>query len=86
MQEYKNLIDTFNGLQEYDKRKEIIHEMQELLTMFQTLNMNKGNKTNLLLHQAMNNYKKENNEDEFLSAIYSYIISTKEQVGQYFEE
>lgn len=86
MQEYKNLIDTFNGLQEYDKRKEIIHEMQELLTMFQTLNMNKGNKTNLLLHQAMNNYKKENNEDEFLSAIYSYIISTKELVGQYFEE
>ena len=86
MQEYKNLIDTFNELQEYDKRKEIMHEMQELLTMFQTLNMNKGNKTNLLLHPAMNNYKKENNEDEFLSAIYSYIISTKELVGQYFEE
>lgn len=86
MQEYNDLIEEFDNLHIEDKRHEIMYEMQELLTVFQSLNMNKGKKVKLLLHPTMNDYKRENNEKEFLNAIYSYIISTKELVGEYFEE
>lgn len=86
MQEYNNLIDAFSELHIEDKRHEIMHEMKELITVFQSLNMNKGKQPSLLLHHAMNDYKSENNENEFLNSIYSYIISTKELVGEYFEE
>lgn len=86
VKEYKHLIDTFDKLHTGDKRKELMNEMQELLTVFQMLNINKGKKPNLLLHPTMNDYKKEHSENEFLNAMYSYVISTKELVGEYFEE
>lgn len=86
VKEYKNLIDTFDKLQTEDKRNEIMHEMKELLTTFQMLNINKGKKPNILLHSSMNDYKKEHSDEQFLNAMYSYVISTKELVGEYFEE
>ena len=86
MQEYNDLIEEFDKLHTGDKRKELMNEMQELITVFQSLNMNKGKKPNLLLHPTMNDFKKEHSENDFLNAMYSYIISTKELVGEYFEE
>ena len=62
MQEYNDLIEEFDNLHIEDKRHEIMYEMQELLTVFQSLNMNKGKKVKLLLHPTMNDYKSENNE------------------------
>ena len=40
----------------------------------------------MLLHHEMNDYKTENNEDDFLNSVYSYVISIKESLGRYLDE
>lgn len=86
MKEYDSLIDSFSELHIKDKRHEVMYELQELMALFQTLNLKNGTNPNVLLHHAMNDYKEEHDENDFLNAIYSTLISTKELVGKYLDK
>lgn len=81
MREYEELIDAFCNLNNEAKRDEIMYEVQELFALFHSLNS--GNNT--LFHTEMNDYEQHVGEDEFLNAVYAYLISTKESIGQYLD-
>lgn len=86
MEEYKVLIDKFCDLNKQKKRNEIKNEIQEVLVLFKKLCEDKGIKNQLLLHTEMNNFENENmTEDEFLNAIYAYIISMENSIGNYLQ-
>ncbi len=86
MEEYKVLIDKFCNLNKQKKRNEIKNEIQEVLVLFKKLCEDKGIKNQLLLHTEMNNFENENmTEDEFLNAIYAYIISMENSIGNYLQ-
>lgn len=87
MEEYKVLIDKFCDLNKQKKRSEIKNEIQEVLVLFKKLCEDNGIKNQLLLHTEMNNFENENmTEDEFLNAIYAYIISMENSIGNYLQK
>lgn len=86
MKEYNEVVDAFCGLTKETKQKEIKKELQELLTVLHALCIEKDTSSNLLLHEEMNDYEKNNSDDEFLNSVYSYILSVKESLGKYFSE
>lgn len=86
MKEYKELIDSFCKLDKKVKHEEINNELQELLSFLHMLCMEKNLDSSILLHHEMNDYEKNNSEDEFLNSVYSYVISIKESLGKYLDE
>lgn len=86
MEEYKNLIDSFCNLQSNEKKTEIRDELQELLMVFHRLCKEKQSDVKILTHPEMNKLDDPNvSDEEFLNAIYSYIISIKESIGKYLD-
>ncbi len=86
MKEYSELINSFCKLEKEIKKDEINSELQELLSVLHMLCIEKGIDSSMLLHHEMNDYKTENNEDDFLNSVYSYVISIKESLGRYLDE
>lgn len=86
MKEYSELINSFCKLEKEIKKDEINSELQELLSVLHMLCIEKGIDNSMLLHHEMNDYKTENNEDDFLNSVYSYVISIKESLGRYLDE
>jgi len=84
MEEYEKLIDSFCQLQNMRKKEEIKNELQEILVLFHKLCCNKNSKDKMLLHSIMNKIEERNySEEDFLNAVYAYIISIKESIGKY---
>ena len=84
MQEYQSLIDNFCQLRKTEKKSEIRDELQELLMIFHRLCMEKQIDNKILTHDEMKKIDDGNvSDDEFLNAIYAYIISIKETIGKY---
>lgn len=86
MKEYSDLINTFCKLEKNIKQEEINTELQELLSVLHMLCMEKGLNSSILLHSEMNDFRKDNSDDEFLNSVYSYILSIKESLGRYLDE
>ena len=84
--DYNNLIEAFSNLNKDKKRKEILEEIQEVLFIFHTLCKEKDENNKLLTNYRMLELnEKEMNEEEFLNALYAYIVSMKDVIGKYFE-
>ena len=86
MKEYSELINSFCKLEKEIKKDEINSEIQELLSVLHMLFIEKGIDSSMLLNHEMNDYKTENNDDDFLNSVYSYVISIKESLGRYLDE
>ena len=86
MREYNEVINSFCKLNTDIKKTEINSELQELLSVLHMLCLEKGLDSSMLLHHEMNDFKNENNEDDFLNSVYSYVISIKESLGRYLDE
>lgn len=85
MNEYRELINSFCELQKDKKKNEIRDELQEILMLFHKLCKEKNINSNILVHEEMKKLQEGYvSEDEFLNAIYAYIISIKENIGMYF--
>ena len=82
MEEYNELVESFSKLNSNTKRDEIMYEVQELFELFHILTG--GNDT--LFTGEMNEYETGLGEEEFLNSIYAYLISTKENIGKYFDK
>ena len=82
MEEYNELIESFSRLDNDIKRDEIMYEVQELFALFHSLTG--GNDT--LFTGEMNEYDTGLGEEEFLNSLYAYLISTKENIGKYFDK
>ncbi len=82
MEEYNELIESFCKLEANTKRDEILYEVQELFALFHTLT----GKEDTLVSSEMTEYESGLGEDEFLNALYAYLISTKENIGKYLDK
>ena len=82
MNEYNNLMETFNELNIKDKRTEINEELKELLDVCGMLLNEKGITDMQLSHPNMNETLET--EDDFLNSTYAYLMSVKENLGRYF--
>lgn len=84
MEEYKSLIDGFCELNKSKKKSEIRDELQEILMVFHRLCKEREIDSKILTHNEMKKIDDEGcSDDEFLNAIYAYIISIKESIGKY---
>ena len=86
MKEYSELVESFCTLDKSTKQIEINSELQELLSLLHVLCLEKNVDASMLLHSEMNDFEKNNSDDEFLNSVYSYIISIKESLGRYLSE
>ena len=81
MQEkYLNYVSAFQKLDEEDKKQEITKNIRELLQLLYTTNNKLFEENNAL--PIINNY---NNEDEYLTHIFTYLISLKEENAKLIE-
>ena len=72
-EKYKNYVESFNGLDIFDKRSIIVENLEELIKLFHKVNVDFNNEHNILPV-----YKESETEDEYLSQLFTYIISLKE--------
>lgn len=79
-QQYINYIAAFKRLSKENKKAEIINHINELKDLIDMINK-KLNTTNQILPIISNS----NNEDEFLTELFTYIISLKEENGKLVE-
>ena len=74
---YNSLINSFKGLTEVDKRKIIIQNIGELLVLLYKTNKTYDAENTLL--PVINDYSDEN---EYLDALFTQIISLKEETAK----
>lgn len=79
-EQYINYIAAFKRLSKENKKNEIINHINELKDLIDMINK-KLNTTNQVLPIISNS----NNEDEFLTELFTYIISLKEENGKLVE-
>jgi len=80
IEKYYNLIDKFNKLDISEKREELISNFNELLLLIATYNKRFNSSNNVL--PILDKYT---NEDEFLNAMFTYMISLKEELAKTIE-
>ena len=72
-EKYRDYIIAFNNLDLEDKRKEVIENLDGLIKLFYKVNIDFNEPTNILPV-----LKSANNEEEYLTKLFSYILTLKE--------
>lgn len=79
--EYVDLIDSFRSLKDEDKKEEILKDINELLSLLYTTN-----KSYDYSNEALPILKNYSDDSEYLDALYSSIISLKEETAKLIEK
>lgn len=81
---FKEYVDAFKQMETFDKRKEIIRNINEVTVMFEML----ATKSNMQVSYLKSNEITElkdgyESEDDYLEALLVYIENAKSILGQY---
>lgn len=72
-EKYRDYVIAFNNLDIEDKRREVIENLERLIKLFHKVNIDFNEPTNILPV-----LKNANNEEEYLTKLFSYILTLKE--------
>ena len=72
-EKYRDYVIAFNHLDLEDKRKEVIDNLESLIKLFNKVNIDFNEPTEIL--PVLNN---ASNEEEYLTKLFSYILTLKE--------
>ena len=86
--------EAFSGLMEYykllpkeTKRKEIIDELEELISNYSKICTQFGVMPNMMLNKEMLNINRKNiTEDEFLHALFAYLNTLQDISAQFIDK
>lgn len=81
-EKFDKYVELFKQLPLEEKRKIVLKESKELLAFFSELN---DSKNEILINREILDAEKENvSEDDYVEALFVYINSLKELIGDYF--
>lgn len=80
---FDKYVELYKQLSLNDKRKIALKEIKELLGFFSEINRDNGNSM-LYNREILDAEKEDVSEDDFAEAVFVYINSLKELIGDYF--
>lgn len=81
---FGGLIEYYKLLPKENKRKEIINELEELISNYSKICTQFGIMPDMVLNKEMLNINRSNiTEDEFLHAIYAYLNTLQDVSAQF---
>lgn len=81
---FKEYVDAFKKMELVDKRKEIIHNINEVTAMFDMLATESNMQISYLKSKEITELKDGyESEDDYLEALLVYIENAKSVLGQY---
>lgn len=84
---FKEYIEAFKKMETIDKRKEIIHEINEVTAMFDMLATEADISLSYLKSSEISDLKDGyESEDDYLEALLVYIENAKSVLGQYLSK
>lgn len=82
---FKEYLNAFKQMRTSDKRKEIIHNINEITAMFDMLATEANIQLSFLKSNEISDLKDGyESEDDYLEALLVYIENAKSVLGQYF--
>lgn len=84
---FGNLIEYYKLLPTENKRKEIVSELEELISYYSRICTQFGVMPDMSLNKEMLNINRKNlTEDEFLNALYAYLNTLQDISAQFIDK
>ena len=84
--EFNNYIDEFKKLDSFDKMKEIVDSIKQLVSFIDLLALEKNIDLKYLTSKEVSDLNKDDcTEDDYLEAILVYIEVVKNNIAQYLD-
>ena len=81
---FNKYIDAYKKLSLKDKQNISIKELKELIAFFSEIDKTNNNGSILYNREILDVEKHDSSEDDFVEAVFVYINSLKELIGDYF--
>jgi len=86
LDKFNNYIESYKKLPLVEKKQIVEKELKETLALLVKLHENKGIEENLLFNKEILDVKDGNSsEEDFVEAMFVYILSLQEILGSYIE-
>lgn len=83
MEEYNSYINAFVNLDTDDKREEVVNKLKELIATLELIAKKLNDAQPVLLNREMIDLNQEEvSEDDYLEAVFAYLISLEDLIGR----
>ena len=83
---YNDYMDCFAIIPREEKKNEIIKKIKEINMIMMDLSNRVGISTELLLSDDIKQLEESNKEDDYLKALFSYLICLEDLLGKYLDK
>ena len=82
--DFDNYVEEFKKLSLDEKKKLTIEEFKKIIVLFEKLNQENNNDTEVLFNREILDLNKTNStEDDYVEAVFVYINTMQELIGNY---
>ena len=82
--DFDNYVEEFKKLSLDEKKKLTIEEFKKIIVLFEKMNQENNNDTEVLFNREILDLNKTNStEDDYVEAVLIYIYATQELIGNY---